>query len=424
VSNTGQGMNRRQFVRTAATGASLAGLSAGATLTAATWKRSFGANDRIRIGMIGCGDRGRNAHMATVHKFDKAENVEFVAVADPWRVARQEAAALCQQWYGREPKQFSSYRDVLACKDVDAVMIASPDHHHATQLEAAARAGRHVYVEKPMARSMEELLRAVDAVTAAGVVVQVGTQGRSRPVSTGCRELWRSGILGRASRIEQCRNSEKPYWYRYLKDVKREDLDWNEFLGNAPQRPFDAGLFSGWYGYLDYTDGPVANLGCHFIALFNYITGARFPLSCVCNGGVFAWKDEHNFTCPDVVEALWVYPEGFLVAYSTNCGNSGGSRCRFYCEKGQLNLDNWNAPTYSAEGGPKRDGGIRGVHEVQAIDTSDHFQDWLQCMRSGHSTRAPIEAGYEHSIACLMAAESFRCGCRTTYDQHTRTIRR
>ncbi|MCX6908823.1 MAG: Gfo/Idh/MocA family oxidoreductase, partial [Verrucomicrobia bacterium] len=99
-----------------------------------------------------------------------------------------------------------------AREDVDAVMIASLDHHHATQLEATAKAKKHVYVEKPMARNMEELCRAVDAVKAAGIVVQVGTQTRSLPSSTGCRELWKSGILGKASRIEQCRNGEKPYW--------------------------------------------------------------------------------------------------------------------------------------------------------------------------------------------------------------------
>ncbi|MCX6908822.1 MAG: hypothetical protein NTY01_12365 [Verrucomicrobia bacterium] len=193
---------------------------------------------------------------------------------------------------------------------------------------------------------------------------------------------------------------------------------------NAPKRPFDAEVYTGWYGYLDSTDGPVANLGCHFIDLYNYITGVQFPKSCVCNGGVFTWKDEHKFTCPDHVEALWVYPEGFMVAYSSNLGNGGGSRHRYFCEKGQLNLDNWGAPTYSAEGGPKRDGTIRGVNDVKPIETPDHFQDWLQCMRTGKPTRAPIEAGYLHSVTCLMAVESFKFGRRTTYDPKTRTIRK
>jgi predicted dehydrogenase len=234
--------------------------------------------------------------------------------------------------------------------------------------------------------------------------------------------LWKSGRLGKVSRIEQCRNGERPYWYGFLKDIKKEDIDWNEFLLDAPKRPFDPGVYSGWYGYLDYTDGPVANLGCHFIDLYNYITGLQFPTSCVCHGGVFTWKDEHNFTCPDHVEALWVYPEDVMVAYSSNFGNGGGSRHRYFCEKGQLILDNWSAPTYSAEGGPKRDGGIRGIQEVEPIETPDHYLDWLQCLRTGKSTRAPLEAGYQHSVACLMAVESFHSGRRTSYDHATRTI--
>jgi predicted dehydrogenase len=408
--------NRRGFLKAAAVGATAMSVSAH------SYARIMNANERIRLAQIGCGGRGIGAHMMGIHKHDKDQNVEYVAVSDPWRLAREKAAGLCKEWYGNDAKQFVSYRDILACKDVDAVLIASPDHHHATQLEAAAKAKKHIYVEKPMARSMQELLRSFDAVKAAGVVVQVGTQIRSLGTSTACRELWLSGALGKASRIEQCRNGEKPYWYHYVKDIKKEDVDWNEFLLDAPKRPFDPGVYSGWYGYLDYTDGPIANLGCHFIDLYNYITGVQFPTSCVCHGGVFTWKDEHNFTCPDQVQALWVYPEDLMVSYCSNFGNAGGKVHRYYCEKGQLILDNWSAPTYSAEGGPKRDGKIRGVQEVKAVETPDHFLDWLQCMRTGKATRAPVEAGYQHSVTCLMAVESYHSGRRTTYDHKTRTI--
>lgn len=414
-----QDLNRRAFVKTAA------GAAAGVTamsMTARSYGRILGANDRIRLAQIGCGGRGRKAHMEGVHPHDKVENVEYVAVSDPWRLAREEAAAMCKEWYGTTVKQFVSYRDILALDDVDAVLIASPDHHHSMQLEAAAKAKKHAYCEKPLARNMKELISAVDAVKEAGIVVQMGTQIRSLPTSTGAHELWKSGVLGKPSRIEQCRNAEKPYWYRYMKNLKKEDVDWNEFIMGAPARPFDATLYSGWYGYLDYTDGPVANLGCHFIDLYHYVTGVEYPVSCVCHGGVFTWKDENKFTCPDHVEALWVYPGDFMVAYSTNFGNGGGNRHRYFCEKGQLIMDNWSAPTYSAEGGPKRDGKIRGVCPVEAIETPDHFQNWLQCLRTGKATRAPIEAGYQHSVACLMAVESFHTGRRTTYDHSKRAI--
>jgi predicted dehydrogenase len=416
-------ITRRDFLKSSTALAVGATLASRATLTAAQRARSIGANDRIRIAQLGCGGRGRGAHMvAGIHPHDKAQNVEYVAVCDPWRIAREEAAALTKEWYGREAKQFARYRDLLAMKDLDAVMIASPDHAHTTHMEAAAKAGKHIYVEKPMARKMDGLRRAVDAVKAAGVVVQVGTQIRSLPTSTGAHELWKSGILGKASRIEQCRNAEKPYWYHYVKDVKKEDLDWEEFTLGVTKRPFDAAFYSGWYGYLEFSDGPICAMGSHFIDLMNYITDVGFPTSCVCNGGVYTWKDERNFTCPDHVEALWTYPEQFMAVFSVNYGNSGGNRHRYFCDKGQLIMDSWTSPTYSAEGGPKRDGKIRGVNKVTPIETPDHFLDWIQCMRSGKPTRAPIEAGYQHSVATLMAAMSYATGRKTFYDQQRRQI--
>jgi predicted dehydrogenase len=409
--------NRRDFVKGA-----VAGVTA-ATLTARSYARVLGANDRIQIGQIGCGSRGIGVHMAGINKHGGAEKAEITAVCDPWSVVRENANGLVKEWYGHEAKQFVSYRDLLGFKDLDAVMIASCDHHHATQLEAAAKAGKHVYVEKPMARNMKELLASVDAVKAAGVTVQVGTQIRSLPTSEGCRRLYNAGagVLGKASRIDQYRNSEQPYWYGYLREVRKEDVVWEEFLMNAPKRAFDPHRYSGWYGYMDYTDGPVTNLGVHFIDLMHYITGAGYPESCVCMEGVFTWKDEYAFDCADHTEALWTYPEGFIMAYSTNFGNGSGKRLRIFTEKGVLNLDNWAAPTYSAEGGPKRDGNIRGVKPVEEVEGPDHIQDWLQCMRSGKKTRASIEDGYHQTVVGLMAVEAAKHG-RMRYDHNKRQI--
>jgi len=111
-----------------------------------------------------------------------------------------------------------------------------------------------------------------------------------------------------------------------------------------------------------------------------------------------------------------------MVAYSSNFGSSGGKRHRYFCSKGQLNMDNWGAPTYSAEGGPKRDGGIRGTNNVKPIETPDHFLDWLQCLRTGKPTRAPLESGCQHSVAVIMAAMSYRTGRKTLYNPKKREI--
>jgi predicted dehydrogenase len=279
--------SRRKFLKTATAG------GAALALSAASYSRVLGANDRISIGLIGCGGRGVGAHMPGVHAHQDTQNFEITAVCDPWRLRREEAAAKAKEWYGREARKFSSYRDLVALKDVDAVMIASPDHVHTTHLEAAAKAGKDAYCEKPLAMDLEKLKAACDAVKANNAIVQIGTQLRSLPSFTGCRELYKTGILGKVSRIEQCRNSERPYWYGYLKDAQEKDVDWKEFLADRPMRPFSAEQFTGWYGYRDFSDGPVPGFGSHFIDLVHYFTGAKFPASAVGHGGTFVWKDEH-----------------------------------------------------------------------------------------------------------------------------------
>jgi predicted dehydrogenase len=417
---------RRDFLKTSATlaaGAALAS-SVPSRLTAAERTRSIGANDRIRIGIIGCGDRGRTAHMTGIKAHLAETNFEIVALADPWRVAREQANGLVKEWFGRDAKQFVSYRDLLAMDGLDAVMIASPDFHHTTHLEAAAKAGKHIYAEKPLATELDKLIRAVDATKAAGTVVQVGTQLRSLPGIVGARDLLKSGVLGKLSFIDEVRNSEKPYWYNYIdRDVRAEDVDWKEFLGDRPKRPFNRGQYAGWYGHYEFCQGPVPQWGAHFLDMAHFITGAGFPESCMCTGGIFTWKDEHKFTTPDCVTASWVYPEGFMIRSSNNFGNGFGNTRKFYGDRGVLKVDNWNAPTYSAEGGPKRDGNIRGQNEVKPVARPDHFLNWLQCMRTGETPHASIDAGYQHAIAVLMAVKSYDTGRKTIYDHATRTIK-
>jgi predicted dehydrogenase len=417
--------SRRDFIKGSA--ALAAGVTLARPLSAASRNRVIGANSRLRIGCIGCGNRGRTAilekglipHLA-------AANFEIIALADPWRVAREETNALVKTAFGREARAFTHYRDLLALEGLDAVVIASPDHHHTTHLEAAAKAGKHIYIEKPLATGLAQLLRAYDAAKAAqaaGSVIQIGTQIRSFPGVVGAREVLRSGVLGKISRVEESRNGEKPYWYQYLgRDVRAADVDWPEFLGDRPPRPFNAGQYSAWYGHYEFSQGPIPQLGVHFLDTAHFILDCGLPASCVCTGGTFTWHDEHGFTAPDCVQATWIYPEGFLLTSSNNFGNGSGNGRKFYGTKGTLSLDNWNAPTYSAEGGPKRDGQIRGKQDVKPVARPDHFLNWLQCMRSGETPHASIDAGFQHAVAALMAVASYETGQKTTYDATRRQI--
>jgi predicted dehydrogenase len=419
---------RRHFLKTSS------GLAAGAAITASTPRfltaaeraRSIGANSRIRIAQIGCGSRGVTAHMSGIHKHAAATNIEVVAVADPWSQAREKAKARAKEWFGSDAKTFASYRDVLAMKDVDAVMIASPDHLHTLHLEAAAKANKHIYVEKPLATEFDKLLRAYDAAKAAqgrGSIIQVGTQLRSLPGVAGARELVKSGILGKITRVDETRNAERPYWYGYLgRDVKESEVDWKEFLDDRKPRPFDARQYAAWYGYYEFCQGPVPQWGAHFLDLMHYVTDCGFPESCMCIGGVTYWKDENKFTTPDNVMATWMYPEGMMVTSSNNFGNSSGNLRKFFGDKGTLDVGNWNAPSYSAEGGPKRDGKIRGKQEVTPVDRPDHFLNWLQCMRDNKTPHASIDAGYQHAVAVLMAVISYDTGRKTVYDHAKRRI--
>jgi len=412
--STRQNISRRKFLKKAAAGS--------VALTAASYSRVLGANDRISIGIIGCGQRGFSVHMPGVHKYSDSENVEITAVCDPWKLHREEACAQTKQWYGRSAREFVSYRDMVCLKDIDAVMIASCDHQHTTHLKAAADNGKDAYCEKPLAMNFEKLKVAVDAVKKCKIIVQVGTQLRSLPTFTGCKKLYATGILGTVGRIEQHRNDIKPYWYKRIRDIKKEEVDWKEFLMDVPHRPFDALQYTGWYGYRDFSDGPVPGMGSHFVDLVHYITGAKFPTSCVCLGDTFTWKDDYKFTCPDHVSSLWVYPEGFMVEYSSNFGNSSGNTFKIFGDQGTLDMVHWGAPFLTAEGGSKNKGIIRGKNPVEEVEMPDHFLDWLQCIRTRKTPNASIDAGYQHAVAVLMAVESYDTGKRMVYDIGKRQI--
>ena len=149
--------------------------------------------------------------------------------------------------------------------------------------------------------------------------------------------------------------------------------------------------------------------GVHFLDLAHFIAGLGIPETCVCLGGVYTWTDEHHFTAPDQVQALWSYPEGLMISYSTNFGNSAGNVTRFCADKGTLRLD-WSDATFTAEGGINRDGSIRGENKVEPIEQTDHWVNWYRCMRDGGTPNAALDAGYQHAVASIMATMSVRDG--------------
>ncbi len=371
-----------------------------------------GANDRIGVAVIGCGSRGL---LAEALQFARESNVDVVAVCDTWRQQREKAAAAVKAALGREPEQFVHWEDVLAQKSVDAVIISTPDHQHCTQLSAAVRAGKDAYVEKPLAMTLKELNAAFDAVKKSGRVVQVGTQVRSWAAPVAARAFVESGGLGKIFKIEQARNSTRPYWHGMgERKVEAADVDWKAFLTHRRYRPFDPLQYAGWYGFRDFSAGPQSNLAVHFYDLVHYITGAKHPKRVIASGGRYRFQDRYDV--PDSVEIALEYPEeGFLVRYCTAFGTSDNNAIKFFGTKGVLDGTRWNQPwIFTGEGGQQT---------LPPAETTHHMKNFFDCVRSRKTPAAPIEAGYAHSIAAIMADESMVRGARMVFDPAGRDIR-
>jgi len=401
-------ISRREFLRQSNTVAVATGLAAYSNSTA------LSANEKIQIGVIGCGERGRNALINELIRFGDEQNATITAVCDVWQQNREKAAQMVKDAFGKAPKQYEDYREVIKNESIDAVVIATPEHQHATMLKQAAEAGKDAYCEKPLAMNLDELKEAVDAVKKHNRVVQVGTQLRSYPSFTGCRKVVQDGQLGKIVKVTQVRNSYEPYWFRYKRPIEKSDTNWNLFLFNKESRPFDADRHTVWYGYMDYSMGPIATMMCHYIDLVHYITGAKFPSSAVAMGGSYYWKNDDR-TQLDSVHALLDYPEGFMVSYSSCYGNGARNHTTFQGSKGIIDATDWRKPIMSGDGSEHEDR-IQEEQQVPDVMRPHHMEDWLQCLRTRKQPNADIDAGCQHAVAAILAYEAMMRNHRMGFD--------
>ncbi len=406
--------------------------------TALSSSRILGANDRISLGHVGIGNRGRGLQYILSHLKDTL-NVETTAVCDLWKVNRERAVATAEKTYGRPPRAFMYLEDLLALKDIDAVIISTPEHQHAPMLKMVAEANKHAYVEKPMGNVLEEAKAARDAVLARKLIVQVGTQRRSEPYQVAAREWYRSGVTGDVSKIEIVWNYHGPRWRGRpeVKQIREQDTDWRKWLMTKPYRPFDPQLYFEYRLYKDFSSGISDQWMSHAIDLVHWFMDDHSPKSVVAHGGVFAWHDGREN--PDTFQALLEYPKGFLVSYSTSFGNDCDSFIRIMGKKGTLiNHGTEGTPRWkwveekgNFEETPeiKReekwlslpgDGG-RGPAWTPDEDLS-HMTNWLEALRAGRQPSAPVEAGYAHSVACIMAARAYWEGKRLYWEPKTESI--
>ena len=347
--------SRRDFLRmAAATGvtASARGRVFAQTLPAS---QSVSANDRVQIATIGCGIQGINDTRTAL----RVPGVELVAVADVYD-GRQTRAK--EEWGGH---LFTTrdYREVLARSDVDAVIIATPDHWHARIAIDAMKAGKDVYVEKPMVQDLDEGPRVIDAARDTRRLLQVGSQRVSSLVYAKARDLFRSGAIGELNLVEAWinRNSSQGAWqYSIPPDASAETIDWDRFLGNAPKRPFDPVRIFRWRNYRDYGTGIPGDLFVHLFSGIHVVLDAIGPTRVMATGGLGYWKDGRDV--PDLMVAIYDYPKTashpeFRLVLKVNFAEGGGENqaFRFVGPDGVLTIAS-NAVTLTRRRRPQEPG--------------------------------------------------------------------
>jgi predicted dehydrogenase len=413
-------MHRRQFLGTSVAAASATALSAA---------RVHGANDRVRVALIGCGVRGM--HVARL--MAEVPGVAFVAVCDVF--ARNAAAA--KEWAGAGCDAYGDFRKILDRKDVDALLVATPDHWHAIPTVLACAAGKDVYVEKPLAHNVREGRAMVEAARKHNRIVQVGTQHRSADHYREAAKLVQNGDLGRIHLVRVWN-----YFNTYPNGIGKvegsdppEGLDWDFYLGPAPKVPFNKNRFlKNFRWFWDYAGGLATDWGTHRFDSVHQMLAADAPLTITAVGRRFELKDGAD--TPDVLQITYEYP-GFVLSYEAcmlNAHGTGGRtpgkkyyRARgsddrphgeaFYGTSGTLLADRIGFEVYpeleplpSARPRTKR-------QDVASRDCTDlHVKNFIECVRSRKRPVADVEIGHRSSIVPHLGNIAYRTGRKIRWD--------
>jgi predicted dehydrogenase len=462
-------IDRRTFVKQAGGAMLVAGMDA------RSYARVLGANDRIRLGQLGCGDRSQG-HVHMTQLASKQMPVETVAVCDLWTEAREHRAAQVRKAFHLEPQIYKYSEEMLNRKDIDGVMIATGDFQHAKLCIDVVKAGKDCYVEKPFANVLSEAIEARNVVKQSSQIVQMGTQHRSQPYPLAVRDIIRSGRIGKIVHIEQEWNTNEGRWrfkpedtgqtpamlmdvnlewkqwlYGRKSKLREEDTDWNRWLLGKPSRPFDAHVYLEFRLYKDFSSGIFDQWLSHGCDMVHLWTDEAYPSSVMATGGIFTWKDDREN--PDICVAAVTYPKGFLYTYKTsfsnsyrsfariegrdgtieNYGGEGASLFTVTTEGGRKEYDpTETGPVYSKLPivGPPRDGEqvveVKGAPAPNSLGPDDddvgHLVNWLQSMQKRTQPNATVDNGFSHAIVCIMAAQSYWSGKRLYWNPRTEQI--
>ncbi len=400
-------MNRRQFViRSAAVTQLGSSLMKAATRTAARTATIRGANDRLRLGVIGCGGMA-NSHMDALLKMRESDNVEIAAVCDVYKL-RLDAGA---QKTGGKPH--SDYRAILDDKDIDYVLIATPEHWHYQMTMDAVDAGKHIYCEKPMTHTIAEARRVVEKVQRSAIKMQVGVQGMSDDSYETAYKYVQDGTLGKVvvAQIDYSRNYKDDFWAApgYKIDPEAQpgvNLDWKAWLGSAPKRPWDPERFFRWRRYWDYSGGIATDLFIHRITRIIKAVGLKFPERVVATGG--AWEFTKGVAeIPDTFNMMCDYPGGPTVIVISSMANDTPVPHHIRGHQATLEF----TPTGFVIK-PQRQfaqGRDEIVHKKTGAESVTlHHRNLHNAIRKNEPLKCDVMLAYYGLVPCLMAVESYR----------------
>jgi predicted dehydrogenase len=440
--------SRRKFIRQSAQ--AVAGTYMGSlAFSASSYARIMGANDRVRVGVVGFSDRHKSSHIPPFMQFYKDMNFDIVAVSDIWKKRREEGAAFLKDKMGHDITAFRNNDELYASRSVDAVFISTADFQHALHTIEAVKAGVDVYCEKPFAETMEDNRAALKAVKASKSIVSIGSQRRSGPNYMAAADFIQSGKFGPITMVELTWNVNQPgRWRRpaLVAQCREEDLDWKRYLMNRPYEKFDPRKYLEYRLFWPYSSGLPGQWMSHQIDTVHWFSGYNHPRSVTANGGIYMWKDgRRNW---DTITAVFDYgptndaTTGFQVVFGSRMHNGEEKPGEiYYSNGGELNLitnkvssKGGLSPRFAEAMGmmPNLLTEVNLTNKVVKVEsgantggdelTTAHVKNWMECIRSRKQTNAPVEAGYYHSIANIMTNAAARTGEKVTFDEKTQEV--
>ncbi|MFN0172214.1 MAG: Gfo/Idh/MocA family oxidoreductase [Bryobacteraceae bacterium] len=419
---------RRDFLKQSA---------AAAALAAPAIHQARGASDKVNVGWIGAGTRGY--HCMNIMYEGNKDKVQVVSVCDTYQGHLNRGKDRVQTIGGNTPKSTIDYREVLSDKSVDTVFIMTPEHLHYPMMKAALLAGKNVYVEKPLAHTIEEGLELVALAKKSGKVVQVGTQNRSSMLYQRARQMVQDGLIGDCHYVRAFwyRNSveSNPAWrYSIPADTNPQNTDFDRFLEGAPKHAFDKRRYFQWRLYWDYSGGISTDLLVHQTDITNFVLGKTVPLTCMASGGIYRWTDPNDDRdVPDTLSAIYEYTDRFHLNYSCYFGNDHyGYGEQFMGNEGVIEVLNRQDlhfyPQLLRGQAPERVKARKEIHLNGPKDFGEpdglkrHITNFIESVRGKERPVAPAEAGHQAAVSGHLATLSFKSGKKVRWETQTEKV--